>query len=47
MQKSLPKSQEAIADFEALTADNLLEVANEILLPDNFSTLVFEPRHGK
>ncbi|MBR4786390.1 MAG: insulinase family protein [Bacteroidales bacterium] len=39
--------QEAIADFEALTADNLLEVANEILLPDNFSTLVFEPRHGK
>ena len=38
---------EAIADFEALTADNLLEVANEILLPDNFSTLVFEPRHGK
>ena len=34
--------EESIREIEALTADNILTVANEILAPDNFSTLIFE-----
>lgn len=34
--------EEAIQAFEAITADQLLDVANEILLPDNFSYLSYQ-----
>ncbi|MCQ2284784.1 MAG: insulinase family protein [Bacteroidales bacterium] len=34
--------EESIKEIEDVTADQLLEVANEILLPDQFSTLVFD-----
>lgn len=34
--------EESIAEIEAVTAEQILEVANEILQPDKFSTLIFE-----
>lgn len=34
--------EESIAEIEAVTAEQILDVANEILLPDQFSTLIFE-----
>jgi predicted Zn-dependent peptidase len=34
-------TEESIARLEALTADELLHVANEILIPDQMSTLIF------
>lgn len=34
--------EESLAEIESVTAEQILEVANEILLPDQFSTLVFE-----
>lgn len=34
--------EESLAEIEAVTAEQILEVANEILQPDQFSTLVFE-----
>ncbi|MBO7646726.1 MAG: insulinase family protein [Bacteroidales bacterium] len=34
--------EESIREIEALTADDILTVANEILDPDNFTTLIFE-----
>lgn len=34
--------EESIAEIEAVTAEEILEVANEILVPDQFSTLVFD-----
>ena len=34
-------TEESIAHLEALTADELLHVANEILIPDQMSTLIF------
>lgn len=34
--------EESIAELEAVTAEQILEVANEILLPERFSTLIFE-----
>lgn len=34
--------EESIAEIEAVTAEQILEVANEILQPDRFSVLIFE-----
>ncbi len=34
--------EESIAEIESVTAEQILEVANEILLPDQFCTLIFE-----
>ena len=34
--------EESLAEIESVTVEQILEVANEILLPDQFSTLVFE-----
>ena len=33
--------EEAIRSFENITSEKILEVSNEILVPEQFSTLVF------
>ena len=37
----IESTEESIARLEALTADEILHVANEILIPDKMSTLIF------
>lgn len=36
--------EESLKEIETITAEQLLEVANEILVPEQFSTLIFNPR---
>lgn len=36
--------EESNAEINAVTADQILEVANEILVPEKFSMLTFDPR---
>lgn len=38
--------EESVEEIRSITAEQILQVANEILIPDRFTSLVFEPSHG-
>ncbi len=42
--EEIDTTEESIEQIRAITADEILEVANEILNPDQFSSLVYHPR---
>lgn len=42
--EEIDTTEESMEQIKAITADEIIEVANETLIPDRFSTLIYHPR---